>query len=215
MRPFARGYPTFEDWNTNRSKNKYATRIIRKQYLFPGMTRQQLEEIPYKDLTVTWKRWEELNPDWRRDRVRAVQVIRRLRAGEDIERALEEQAMFLGDAVCHLAPYHLWFDEKRQAWICSPSDKIEVEMHFYDRDEGLTSIVTKDSRDRSLIGRHMAAVHQALNSGDPAPLRDFIGGRVFDAYGRAHYFETDLDRLYQISDMLEEPEFFEIYSNGD
>lgn len=84
-------------------------------------------------------------------------------------------------------------------------------MQYYARDEGLISGVTKHSRDRSLIGMYMAAVSQALESGESTPLADFARKKILNAYGGAHYFETDLDRLYLYHEMQEDPEYLEIY----
>jgi len=215
MRPFARGYSTYADWVTGRADSKNVRWIRRKHSFFPDLTRNELETTPYKDLTVSWMRWEDLNPELRRGRVQAVQVLRLLRAGENFENVLEAQSMIEADAVCHLSPDYLWFEEGRQSVCYAPSDPIEVAMHLYERGEGIVSVVTTSSQDRSLIGKYMAAVIQAFESDETTPLADFIGKMVLDAYGGVHYFETDLDELYAIAEMQEEPEFFEIYSNGD
>ncbi len=212
MNPFARGYPTYADWIAERTESKNVRWIRRKHFFFPSLTRRQLEEVPYSELTVTRKRWGDLNPEEKRGRVLAVQVLRRLRAGDEFQHALDEFGMTLDEAVFHLSPDYLWFD---QTWCCKPSDSLEVEMRFYARDEGLISVVTKDRRDRSLNGTYMAAVNRALESGETTPLAGFVGKKILDAYGRAHYFETDPDRLYELAEMQEEQEFFEIYHDGN
>jgi len=208
MGPFSRGRPTHADWIAARPGNKNDRWISQKHFLFPDLTRKELEETPYKDLTITWMRWSDLNPEEKRGRVRAVQVLRQLRAGDGFQHALDEFGITRNEAVFHLSPNYLRFD---QTWYCKPSDTIEVEMRFYARDEGLISIVTKDSRDRSLNGTYMAVANRALESGETAPLAGFVGQKILDAYGKEHYFETDLDRLYELAEMQEEQEYFEIY----
>ena len=215
MAAFARGYDTHADWKTGREESKYARWITRKHLLFPRLTRKELDETPYNELTVSRMRWEDLNPELRRGRIQAVQVLRLLRAGENFISALDEQGMSLDDAVLHLSPEYLWFEETPQSVRYRSSDTLEVAMHFYEHGEGLVSIVTKHSLDRSLIGRHMAAVNQACESGKSTPLADFAGKKILDAYGGRRYFETDLDQLYKLAEMQEEPELLEIYSNGD
>lgn len=215
MRLFARGYSTYADWAADRVEGKNFRWISRKHSLFPDLTRKELEQTPYKELTVSWMRWEDLTPELRRGRIQAVQVLRLLRAGEGVANALEAQGMIVADAVLHLSPRHLWFEDGRQSVCYAPSDTIEVAMHLYERGERVVSIVTTSSQDRSLIGKYMASVIQAFESDETTPLADFIGKMILDAYGAVHYFETDLDELYAIAEMQEEPEFFEIYSNGD
>ena len=95
--------------------------------------------------------------------------------------------------------------------MVEPTDTIEVEMHLYQKDIGVTSIVTTNSTDRSLIGSYFNAVKQALISGDESGLEQYRHTPIIDAEGNAHRFETDLDTLHKIEDSIEEPEFFDIY----
>lgn len=215
MGAFARGYETHDDWRAARPGNKNDRWISRKHAFFPDLTRKELEETPYKDFTVTWMRWADLTPDLKQGRVQALQVLRRLRSGDDFASALEAVGMIEKDAVLHLSPDYLWFDENRQTVCYAPSDSIEAEMQFYERNVGLVSIVTKNSQDRSDIGRCMASVHLSLESGADTKIAGFTGKMVIDADGVPHYFETNLEKLYEIAAEQEEPEFFEIYSNGD
>ena len=90
-------------------------------------------------------------------------------------------------------------------------DRIEVGMHIYEKDIGVTTIVTTNSDDRSLIGSYFNAVKKALKNGDDSELERFQNIQIIDSDGIAHQFETDLDVLYEIQEQQEDPEFFDIY----
>jgi len=92
-------------------------------------------------------------------------------------------------------------------------DRIEVGMHFYEKDIGVTSIVTTNSEDRSLIGSYFNAVKKALKTSDESGLMTFRNKKIIDSDGKIHKFETDLDAIYGIEEQQEEPEFFDIYES--
>jgi hypothetical protein len=92
-------------------------------------------------------------------------------------------------------------------------DKIEVGMHIYEKGIGVTSIITTNSEDRSLIGSYFNAIRKAHNSGNDSELNQYRNKRIVDSDGKAHKFETDLDAIYEIEEQMEEPEFFEIYED--
>ena len=60
------------------------------------------------------------------------------------------------------------------------------------------------------IKTYNSAVNEFLRTGDVKILKPFK--RPFkDANGKLHYFEIDPDKLYEIAEQQEEPEFWEIY----
>jgi hypothetical protein len=90
-------------------------------------------------------------------------------------------------------------------------DNIELAMHIYEKGVGVTSIVTTNSDDRSLIGLYFNAERKARNKGDASVLKRFQNKSITDSDGKIHKFETDLDAIFEIVEQMEEPEFFEIY----
>ena len=92
-------------------------------------------------------------------------------------------------------------------------DKLEVGMHLYEKGIGVTSIVTTNSDDRSLICSYFNAILKARNKGDDSELKRYHNKKILDSEGKAHKFETDLDAIYEIEEQMEEPEFFEIYED--
>jgi len=97
--------------------------------------------------------------------------------------------------------------------MVKPSDNIEIGMHIYEKGIGITSIITTNSADRSLIGSYFNAVKNALVDNDESRLEQFQNINIIDADGNAHEFETDLDALHEIYEQQEEPEFFDIYDS--
>ena len=78
-----------------------------KHFFFPSLTRRQLEEVPYSELTVTRKRWGDLNPEREARTCAGCTGFRRLRAGDEFQHALDEFGMTLDEAVFHLSPDYL------------------------------------------------------------------------------------------------------------
>ena len=57
----------------------------------------------------------------------------------------------------------------------------------------------RDFEQASLNGRHLAAVHNFINSNDRDLLAEFEGLSVIDAKGKAHLLETDPNTLHRIA----------------
>ena len=77
------------------------------------------------------------------------------------------------------------------------------------------SIEIKDSRIASSIGSYHNAVKQFLNTSDKKSLSEFRNKRIKDAHGKLHKFETNPKKIININERIEEPEFYEIYGDGN
>ena len=130
-----------------------------------------------------------------------------MRKGESLTNILEKRGVSRQFTLKNLGGY---LQKSGKEWKVASTDKLEVEMSFYGT-EGHTSIVISNSKDRALIGKYFALVQKALKTNDPSVLEQFNGQKIIDAEGKEHFFETDLDKLYEIAEAQEEPEFFEIY----
>lgn len=64
--------------------------------------------------------------------------------------------------------------------------------------EGLLEVGTLDSRQASRTGRHSAAVHKYLQTGDASALAQFRGKYIIDAAGERIELLTDLEELEQL-----------------
>ena len=69
-----------------------------------------------------------------------------------------------------------------------------------------------DSRTASVVGRYHNAVKQFLNTGDKKKLQKFRNRKVKDSKGKLHRLETDPQKIIQINERIEEPEFYEVYA---
>jgi hypothetical protein len=154
--------------------------------------------------------WKSLSPQLKQERILAMGVLRSLRYGEPLKCSLKRIALPFKAVKDHLGSNI--FKERRRWWAL-PEDQLEVEMLIYERGRGATTIITTNSKDRSMIGSYFASVKKALKSADDAELDQFRNVKIVDSEGNSHTFETDLDTLYDIEEAQEEPEFVEIYQH--
>lgn len=69
-----------------------------------------------------------------------------------------------------------------------------------------------DDENASRLGEFMAAVRQALATGQPNRLDPYVSEGVTDVRGKFHPFETDLETLYELR-AKGRPQFHELYRN--
>jgi hypothetical protein len=89
-------------------------------------------------------------------------------------------------------------------------DKIQREMNIYEKGR-IKSIVVINSRDASLIGKYYNDVKKALETNDEKILRKYKRRIVKDAKSKKHRLETRLEKIFEIEEAKEEPEFYQIY----
>jgi hypothetical protein len=152
--------------------------------------------------------WNRLSSERKRERKLAMEILRSMRHGDSLSDSLEKTGLSKDSVTRHIGAY--LFKENGK-WGASSDDNLEIEMLIYDRDLGVTTIITTNSRDRSIIGSYFATVQKALKSGDETELQQFRSLKIIDSDGTEHRFVTDIDILYEIDDAQEESEFTEIY----
>jgi hypothetical protein len=64
--------------------------------------------------------------------------------------------------------------------------------------EGLREVATRDSRQASKAGKHSAAVHRYLETGDAGALLRLKGKSIIDANGKRVALLTDLEELDEL-----------------
>ena len=74
------------------------------------------------------------------------------------------------------------------------------------------SVEIKDSRTASVVGRYHNAVKQFLNTGDKTKLQKFRNKKIKDSKGNFYKLEASPDKIIQINQRIEEPEFYEVYN---
>lgn len=208
---FSANFRTYGEWLKSQPRtSRYAKEIIRKHERFPNMSLKDLRSLKLKDHVLRDHTWQSLTSQQKRDRNLSLKVLNYMRKGDSLTKAVEKVGVNKDFAVKHLGT-NLY--KSRGKWRVNAADTIETEMLIYDRNAGQTAITTANSRDRRLIAEYMNAVQKALKSGDESALKKFDRVKILDANGEEHYLETDLDKLFEIAEAQEEPEFLQIYQN--
>jgi hypothetical protein len=206
---FSKAFRTFTQWVKAAPRtSKYAKQIIRDHERFPNLSLSDLSNLTSANKDMSAVIWDSLTSDEKRDRNLAFEVLRSMRKGERFKNAVDTVGIKRETAIKQLGKY---LTKSRGYWRVTSTDSIQAAMAYYDRNQGYISIVTRNSRDRSKIGKYLSAVGKALKTGDDSELRKFRKMVIVDADGNSHHFETDLDALYEIEEAQEEPELFEIY----
>jgi len=212
---FSIDYKTFEDWLNNFTGSKsYKDRIVRLHSKYPNASLSQLRGHPkarervvsqLKEKPVYKRSWSELTRRERILREKSLDVLRKVRNGQSLSKASKE---------LHIKPETVIkntnaFIKSKGKWIAKSQDKISRVMGIYENGQQKW-IEIKDSRIASRIGKYNSAVNQFLRTGNEDILKQFI--KPFkDNKGNLHFFETDPDKLNEIAESQEEPEFYEIY----
>ena len=206
---FSKDYRTFNQWLTASPRTtEYAKQVIRDHERFPNFSLRDLTHLNSADKDLSGIAWEKLSSEVKRDRNLAFEVLRSMRKGEKFKNAVGTVGIKRETVIKHLGKY---LTKSRGYWRVTKSDSIQAAMAFYDRDQGYITIITRNSQDRSKIGKYLSSVSKALKTGNDSGLKKFRNMVIVDADGNSHHFETDLETLYEIEEAQEEPEFFEIY----
>jgi len=100
--------------------------------------------------------------------------------------------------------------KRKGRWRAKKFDKIQRKMNIYERGK-IKSIIITNSKDASLIGQYYNDVKKALETGNEKVLKKYKKKIIKDAKGKKHILETRLERIYEIEEAKEEPEFYSIY----
>jgi len=152
--------------------------------------------------------WKNLTNKQKYQRKLVLEVLRLMRRGLSFSSATKESGISQYLSKKNLGRY---LRKKSGRYIPTLTDSIQRSMEFYSRKEGRIFIIVKNSKDASLIGEYFSSVRQAIRTGDDSYLKKFKRKSITDAEGKKHYFETDLEKIYDIEEGIEEPEFREIY----
>lgn len=208
---FSKDYRTYGEWLKAMPRtSKYSREIIRKHHYFPDKSLNNLRNLRIGDYDLSKAGWKALSSQEKRDRKLSFEVVRAMRKGATLTQATEKVGVDKQFALKHLGTH---LQKSGGRWHVAKKDNIQSEMLIYSRENGVESIIVTNSRDRSRIGKYFWAVDKALNKSDSSALVKFKDAKIVDANGKEHHFETNLERLYEIKEAQEEPEFFEVYSN--
>ncbi len=212
---FSPDYKTYEDWLSNfTGSESYRNRIERLHSKYPDAVLSQLRGHPkgkekivsvLKPEPVYKRSWSAIAKRELRIREKSLEVLRKVRKGLSLTDASKE---------LHTKPETVIkntnaFRKTKGKWIAKSQDRISRIMSIYENGKQ-SWIEVGDSRIASKIGKYNSAVNEFLRTGDIKVLKPF--NKPFkDTTGKVHRFETNLDKLYEIAESQEEPEFWEIY----
>lgn len=205
---FSKEHKTYTSWLRSANKTDYTKSIIRKHNIFPKYSLNKLRKLRLSDYFLNKVSWEQLTNKEKANRKQVTEALRMLRSGKSLTNIKEELGISKEIIQKHLGN-NLFKKNKR--WNVTKTDSLEVKLLIYERNKGITTIVTKSSRDRRLIGKYFAKVKQALKENDSSCLKEFENRKIIDADGNIYYLETNLEKLREYEESIEEPEFFEIY----
>jgi hypothetical protein len=206
---FSKKYKSFNQWFLAKErKSRYAKRVIRLHKFLPKLNLNTLRNLKEVDYDLSKKSWVSLSSIEKNKRILSVEALRSLRKKDSFKEILKKVGLKKTELIKNLGRF---IKKKGRKWKVSPTDNIEIEMLFYEKDVGVNTIVTKSSKDRSLIGGYFANVKLALENKSNSVLRKFEKIGIIDANGEMHYFETNLEYIIEINDSIEEPEYQTIY----
>ena len=212
MKRFSDRFLTFFDWEKQSSNSNYAKRIRRLHYFFPKATLRELigrEKLESKKLSIHLVDPRGLKPNERLLRNQSLSVLSRIRRGEESHGVIDESQISNKNLLKHLGNN---IKIKQNRIKVTKSDRIPRELII--KEDGIeSSIVVRNSKDASIIGRYHNAVRDFLDTGNPTTLRKFKKIRIKDADGTIHKLETNPNKIIEIEDRKEEPEAFEIYKS--
>jgi len=191
--------------------SRYARKMVFLHKLFPSYRLDELRRLSVGAYEFSKKHWIELSATQKTERILSLEVARALRHNEGFKETIQRTGISKSTLLKNLGKK---ITKKGKKWKISKTDTIEVEMNIYEKDIGMTSIVVRNSKDRRLIGQYFADVKKALRENNPKILKKYKRIILKDAQGNKHKLETDLDKIYEIQEKIEEIEAQEIYKNG-
>jgi hypothetical protein len=212
---FSPKYKTYEEWLSNfKGSDAYRNRIIRlhSKYLDASLSQLRGHALKGKKLVselipkpVYKRSWSEITKRELSIREKSLEVLRKVRNGQSLTEASKELHIRLETVIKNTGA----FCKFKGKWIAKSQDHISRIMSIYENGKQ-SWIEIRDSRTASRIGKYNSAVNEFLRAGNVKVLKPFRK-QFKDAKGKLHHFETDPDKLYEIAEQQEEPEFWEIY----
>lgn len=151
--------------------------------------------------------WNKLRPKDRTIRYLALNVLDLMREGKSLTKASKEISQDREFVKQHIrsAIY-----KRKGIYRAKRFDKIQRRMNIYERGK-VKSIIVRNSKDASLIGRYYNDVKNVLGTKNEKILRKYKRRVIRDSKRRKHRLETRLEKIFDIEESKEEPEFYQIY----
>ncbi len=136
-------------------------------------------------------------------------MLNRIRRGEDPKNVISDTSLSPNELKKYLGNNIRY---TKNTIKVSSYDKIPREMII--SENGIdASVIVRDSKSASIIGRYQNAKRHFLETGDNSKLKKFSKIKLKDIDGKIHRLETNPNKIIEIEDRKEEPESFEIYKS--
>ena len=162
-----------------------------------------------KKIPLYKRPWNKLTPRQKMLREKSLAVVNELRNSKT--KTLPQVANENNISVTTVLRHTNGFKKVNGRLVTKRWDRIPRLMRI-NTDGKEKSVEIKDSRTASVVGRYHNAVKQFLNTGDKKKLQRFRNKKVKDSKGKLHRLETDPQKIIQINERIEEPEFYEVYN---
>lgn len=102
---------------------------------------------------------------------------------------------------------------KNHRTVARKTDSLLRKMSIYENGKEVF-IQVKGRKKASLIGKYHSAIGKLIDQNNINKLQSFHEIKIRDIKGKVHRFEIDADKIKQILERVEEPEFFNIYRSN-
>ena len=153
--------------------------------------------------------WRELSASQKAERIRSLEVLRKMRSGDSLTSSSKEIGLSLSSSKSNLGRSIF---KRSMRWKARKSDSIQRAMQIYEKGR-VRSVIIRNSKDSSLIGEYYNAVRKYLETGDASYLKKFRRKTIIDSKGKKHKLETNPKKIREIEEAKESSEFFDIYSD--
>jgi len=151
--------------------------------------------------------WSALTPRQKLLRKKSLEVLSQTRKSKDSLSKIAKKNEISPSTVIHNTNA---FKKKGNRWISERSDRIPRMMIINEKGKA-KSIEVNRSRTASLIGRYHSAIKEFLNTSNTEKLKKFKEKQIRDSSNKFHRLETNPQKIIEINERIEEPEFLEIY----
>jgi len=207
MRRFSKIFKTYRTWRYRRKITRYANRIIKLHSLSPESTLKKLSKLRIRDIDKSGIKWIKLKPKERHIRILSLKVLNEIRDRRSLTKVCKEFGIFPRTVRTHLGTS---IYKKKGRWIAKKFDRIQRQLNIYERGR-IKSIIVTNSKDASLIGKYYNDVKKALETGNESILKKYKRRYIRDTKGKRHKLETRLEKIREIEEAKEDPEFYQIY----
>lgn len=161
--------------------------------------------------TPAWKRNLDLLPSRQITAYEnSLEVIRQMRRGKTITSATKN----VGTTIPTVKKYAgTALQKKRNRITVKKNDNLLRKMRIYENGEEVW-VQVKGNKHAKVIGRYHGSIEKRMEQKQTDALDSFKEVIVVDMKGKKHVLETDIKKLTEIREKIEEPEHFSIYKSG-